>query len=371
MAIAEQFAGLQIDQLIGAPLRAAADASLQLADSTADFIRRVGFDGTGKVRTVTFGYQRYGVNGDGTGNLDEMQVAVPMLAVTPIPGLQVDEVNLDFDIEVKQSGRLESALELSAGTNGKMGALRVGIMGSVSAHQAHTRRTDNSAKYHINIRAANHGTPEGLARTLDIIAANMMPVMTGSFLKDENGQELSEQERELAQRRKRLRSEIVRYERRLEAAREGLAIRIEQLKRLAKAQLNVYRESVRKMQGDMGELSDWKTEEPDWQTQQQYVRGMDAVRRSWDMLIGQAEELIRVLADSREEPEGVAKIFALKAVDAWGNVTAYAGGQVYYDDIAAAQRNAVENQRAADRLEDKLLAKKAEYSKVCAEGGEI
>ena len=35
MAIAEQFAGLQMDQLIGAPLRAAVDASFQLADSTA------------------------------------------------------------------------------------------------------------------------------------------------------------------------------------------------------------------------------------------------------------------------------------------------------------------------------------------------
>ena len=57
MAIAEQFAGLQMDQLIGAPLRAAADASTLLANSTADFINRVGFDGEGKVQTVAFGYQ--------------------------------------------------------------------------------------------------------------------------------------------------------------------------------------------------------------------------------------------------------------------------------------------------------------------------
>ncbi|MCH5255250.1 MAG: DUF2589 domain-containing protein, partial [Lachnospiraceae bacterium] len=44
MAIAEQFAGLNMDQLIGGPLSAAADASTQLANSTADFINRVGFD---------------------------------------------------------------------------------------------------------------------------------------------------------------------------------------------------------------------------------------------------------------------------------------------------------------------------------------
>lgn len=127
MAIAEQFAGLQMDQLIGAPLRAAVDASLQLADSTADFIRRAGFDGMGKVRTVSFGYQRYSANEDGTSNREEMEVAVPLLAVTPIPNLQVDEVNLLFDIEVKQSERIESSIELNAGASGKLGAFKVGI----------------------------------------------------------------------------------------------------------------------------------------------------------------------------------------------------------------------------------------------------
>lgn len=58
MGIAEQFAGLQMDQLIGAPLRAAADASTQLANSTADFTNRVGFDEDGKLRTADFGYQK-------------------------------------------------------------------------------------------------------------------------------------------------------------------------------------------------------------------------------------------------------------------------------------------------------------------------
>lgn len=92
---------------------------------------------------------------------------MPLLAVTPIPN-QVDEVNLLFDIEVKQSERLESSMELNAGASGKLGAFKVGIIGSVSAHQTHTRSTDNSAKYHVDIRGANHGMPEGLAGVLDI-----------------------------------------------------------------------------------------------------------------------------------------------------------------------------------------------------------
>ncbi len=41
-AIADQFKGLDMGSLIGGPLTAAADASIMLADSTADFINHVG-----------------------------------------------------------------------------------------------------------------------------------------------------------------------------------------------------------------------------------------------------------------------------------------------------------------------------------------
>lgn len=84
MSVAEQFAGLNIQSLISGPLTAAADASISLARSTADFINDVGFDVNGKIRTADFGYQRRTVNEDGTSNLEEMKVAVPMLAIVPI-----------------------------------------------------------------------------------------------------------------------------------------------------------------------------------------------------------------------------------------------------------------------------------------------
>ena len=43
MAIGDQFSGLDMKNLIGAPHGAAADANVQLAHSTADFINTVGF----------------------------------------------------------------------------------------------------------------------------------------------------------------------------------------------------------------------------------------------------------------------------------------------------------------------------------------
>lgn len=376
MAIAEQFAGLQMDQLIGAPLRAAADASIQLAESTADFIRKVGFDQEGKARTATFGYQRFNPGEGGVGSLEEMRVDIPLLAVVPIPNLQVDEVNLLFDIEVKQSERRDSAMELSAGASGKLGALKVGITGNISAHQANTRSTDNSAKYHVDIRAANHGIPEGLARVLDMMAANMTPMLADSSLRDENGRVLSGQAQVRAERLKELRLRIDRTERRLRAAREGLDVSLQQLRKRAAAQLNVYRENMSRLQAELKELTDQGgagegVDRQDAQVRQQalaYSGAMETVRQSWETFAEGAGEHIRLLADSRQTQAGKPESLALKALDARGNVAAYTAGEIYYEELAAAQENALENQRSVNRLEEELLAARAQYSQALGSG---
>lgn len=361
MAIAEQFAGLDMEQLIGAPLRAAADASTQLANSTADFINRVGFDKEGKVRTVAFGYQRRSVNEDGTSNLDEMKVDIPMLAIVPIPNLQVDEVNVLFDMEVKQSERQESAMDLSASITGtvNLGIVKVSVTGSISAHQANTRSSDNSAKYHVDVRATNHGTPEGLARVLDMMAANVAPMLVGSTLKDGNGQDLSEQARVKAERLKALRQEISQIENRLNAARDGLGNSILQMKKVASSQLNAYREIMNSLQNNADQ--DQTDEQALARTQT-----MDAVNQSWGNFQNQVGDFVKMIADSGNVPEGVSEIFALKALDAEGNASAYGSGETYYVAMAAAQKGAVDNQRNVSKLENDLFEKKAEYSDAVA-----
>ncbi len=140
----ERVAGLPMDQLIDVPLCAAADASVQLADSTAEF----------------------------------------MLATVPIPNLQTDELNVHFDMEVKQSERQESDMSANMGGALNMGIAKVNVIGSVSSHQVSTRSSDNSAKYHVDVRATNHGTPEGLEKVLDMMEANVAPMLESSTVKD-------------------------------------------------------------------------------------------------------------------------------------------------------------------------------------------
>lgn len=98
----KQFEGLDMKQLIGVPLAAAAHASVQLAQSTADFINKVGFDEQKKIKNVQF------ENIEGTISHDNGNVNDPLLTIVPIPNSQIDEVDISFDMDVKGSQKSES-----------------------------------------------------------------------------------------------------------------------------------------------------------------------------------------------------------------------------------------------------------------------
>lgn len=381
MAIGEQFAGLPMDQLIGAPLTAAADASLRLANSTADFINRVGFDANGNLRSVAFKYEKRSMNEDGTSNLDEMKVDVPMLAIVPIPNLQVDEVNILFDMEVKQSEKSESSLDVGATlkASANFGIVKVNVSGSVSVHQANTRSSDNSAKYHVDVRATNHGIPEGLARVLDMMAANVAPSLVGSTLKDGNGQNLTEQARAKAERLKALRQEIRQIETRLTAAQDGFDNSIRQLKRLGETQYNEYRGRINTLMSGFENLdSKIKAEtdkdkrekleqqkEQDEKKQALYEAALDELGQSWTNFQNNVAENVRIIAGSGNISEGVSSVFALKALDQDGNVVDYSEGS-QYKGISMAQNTAIESQRNVQRIDTELFQKKAEYNDAIA-----
>lgn len=371
MSIAQQFSGLPMDNLIGGPLRAAADASTQLANSTADFINRVGFNNDGKARTVAFAYQQRSVNEDGTSNLDEMKVEVPILAIVPIPNLQIDEVNILFDMEVKQSEKEESSMDLSASAQASLnlGLFKVNVSGSVSAHQSNTRSSDNSAKYHVDVRATNHGTPEGLARVLDMMAANVAPSLVGTSIKDANGQDLAESARVKSERLKALRQEISQIENRLRAATEGLDNNIRQLKKVAGSQLSIYQSGIIKLINSLEDadkkLKEAKTDadkeaamalkEENNKKEAAYGQAMDEVNQSFNAFNSQVSDFIKMIADSGTEPQGVSEMFALKAFDQKaGEAVDYKENESYYTALAAAQKNALASQRNITQIETEL-----------------
>jgi hypothetical protein len=199
--VSDQFQGLPMESLIGGPLTAACNAQVMLANSTATYINTVGFDmpggdptkvadgnGFARLRNVKFAFDRpREIAGDETEDtaktvVEEVSLTVPMLSIVPVPNLQVDTVDVTFDMEVKSSEQHKDSNDkeaaLDATGSGRIGPfnLSVTVHGKVATHQENTRSSDNSAKYHVGVKATNHNMPEGLARVFDILSSSIAPV---------------------------------------------------------------------------------------------------------------------------------------------------------------------------------------------------
>jgi hypothetical protein len=204
--LSDQFQGLSMENLIGGPLTAAAKAEIMLANATADFINKVGFTWDSSnppiptTRYVDFDFERQRevppapAAGAGTAAVpavlitETVKLHVPLLAIVPVPNLQVDTVDVTFDMEVKSSTSSKASNDQEIGFDAKLGihygpfSLDVEVQGKISSHQENTRSSDNSAKYHVAVHASNHGMPEGLARVWDIMATSISPVVTPKAL---------------------------------------------------------------------------------------------------------------------------------------------------------------------------------------------
>lgn len=66
-----------MEELIGKSLKAADDAQKRLDQSTSEFIKEVGFD--------------------------DQHTKCPLLSLVPISNLHIDDINVEFDMEIKKS----------------------------------------------------------------------------------------------------------------------------------------------------------------------------------------------------------------------------------------------------------------------------
>lgn len=198
--MSDQFQGLPMDSLIGGPLTAACDSQVKLARATADFIKMIGFlppkdadlktdpNATGDTRIAKFKFNRpiELPSSDPSSNtptigVEEVNLEVPLLAIVNVPNLSITTVDITFDMEVKSSFSATAGVETEASTSASASAgwgpfsAKVTVAGKVSAHAETTRKSDNSAKYHVAVHAEDRGMPEGMARVMDILQTSIAP----------------------------------------------------------------------------------------------------------------------------------------------------------------------------------------------------
>ncbi len=185
MSVAGQFAALPMESLIGGPLNAAATAQGQLASITSEFIQNIGLqkdkDGKLSARTVDFHYEKpvkvTDDKGAETWTKVPMDLTVPLLTIVKAPNLQVKEVNVQFDVEVKTSSSSSNETKKDASVEASWSGwgAKVKFNASVSNTQKSQRSSDTSAKYHVDVKALDEGAPEGLMKVLDILQEAIQP----------------------------------------------------------------------------------------------------------------------------------------------------------------------------------------------------
>ena len=194
----KDFQGLPIQSLIIDPLVASAKGQRDLAMVTLDFVNEFGFEEDSetkqlKARTVDVEIERLI---EGKSAPLKQTLKMPLISMVTIPNLSIQDVEIDFTMEVKSHTSNTSSTsntQVDGTTNKASGGGSAAFWGvSVHAEASHehthtgtvtsksdnTRTTDFSAKYDIKVQAQQNPPAEGMSRFTQMLASAMEPVDT-------------------------------------------------------------------------------------------------------------------------------------------------------------------------------------------------
>ena len=187
MAIADQFRGLPIEELIVSPIVGMAKGQAKLNDVTWKFISEVAFvpgkDGApAKTRALDVEMNRVMTDGaTGEQKIQKVYSKVPMLPLIPLPSLAITKADVNFTMEVKTSTMSKSSTDtntsVSATASGGFWGMKYSatVSGNVATHKENTRSTDNSAKYDVSVHAEQLPPTEGMLKLSDFLNEMLEP----------------------------------------------------------------------------------------------------------------------------------------------------------------------------------------------------
>ena len=168
-----KFVGIPIEELVAAPLVAVCDSQKKLAQSAYEFMTEIGFNDEGKTRMVEFNLQR---PIEGSPKPQDIRVQAPFLGLVPLPNLLIDDVQVDFQMEVTatETSIEKSASEgsTSANANFKFGCFGGGPMsvsGRVVSNNENTNTSDQSVKHKVKVSELNSHQLEDLTKIIELL----------------------------------------------------------------------------------------------------------------------------------------------------------------------------------------------------------
>lgn len=170
---------LPIEKMVAAPLTAAMKAQSEMSVALANYIQSVGMDSKGNIRMVTFNYKDYDTQGKQT----ERHIEAPFIAMTGIPNLAVEDVDVSFELTIAAAEAVdqkgEAKTDISASSKW-FSPVSAKMTGSVSHSSTQTRSTDTRAKYSFHVSARKQQAPEALMRIIDTITEHAAKPIEGN-----------------------------------------------------------------------------------------------------------------------------------------------------------------------------------------------
>lgn len=189
---------MELKELVAAPLVATIEADALSAGRYMDYLMRMTFEGydanTGKgtaLRMLSFEHRLGGVGGNGV-----RTVSIPMVTMMPLPLLQVQEADFDFDIHVVEASSekkrryfsLEKGTVKGGETENADVSLKVALTTPLTAGDGVSVKKSvggigANMKVHVKMRQAD--MPGGVSLLLNNVLNNMASDVTSPLCEDE------------------------------------------------------------------------------------------------------------------------------------------------------------------------------------------
>lgn len=105
-------------------------------------------------------------------------ISPPFIGLVPVPELMIDDVDVNFQMEVTEASTSKSAenADLSTDATSKWYGWMGSVQGKAVTSRENTRSTNWTAKYQASVSANQQQQTEGLSKWMDIMASCIEPL---------------------------------------------------------------------------------------------------------------------------------------------------------------------------------------------------
>lgn len=176
---------MELQQLIAAPLIATIEADSLSSQRYLDYLMKIAFESydpatgrTGKIRMLTFSYNSQDIN-----ETKKQSVSIPLFTLVPLPLLQIQEADFDFDIKILDAFSVSEeekfSLEKGEATvvpKSERGGFK--MRASLAPKQGDGSQSKNveqsiSANMKVKVKMRQADVPAGLSNLLHLAASNV------------------------------------------------------------------------------------------------------------------------------------------------------------------------------------------------------